>query len=111
VKTTKTKLVTVAVALTLIIFLTSAFNKQQGGGAKYLTMRTFQAVMGGGSKILIVYEDGKTEEIELEKYSVGNMLPNSVKINQAVNYLSDKGYELSTVTGAETSSLYVFIKK
>jgi hypothetical protein len=105
------KFITATLTLILIILLTSAFNKQQGSGNKYLTMRTFQAAMGGSSKIMIVYEDGKTEEIELEKYSVSNFLPNTVKINKAINDISNKGYELFSVTGAEMVSLYTFIKK
>ena len=110
-KTTTTKLLTATLTLVLIIFLTSAFTEQQGSGNKYLTMRIFQAAIGGGSKIMIVYEDGKTEEIELEKYAVGNFLPNTVKINQTINDLSNKGYELFSVTGAEMLSLYTFVKK
>ena len=109
-KTMTTKFLTATLTLVLIIILTSAFNSQQSNGNKFLTMRTFQA-FGKGSKIMIVYEDGKTEEIELEKYAVDNFLPNTVKINQAINNISNKGYELFSVTGAEMVSLYTFVKK
>jgi hypothetical protein len=108
---TTTKFLTATLTLALIIILASAFNKQQGSGNKYLTMRAFQATIGKGSKIIIVYENGKTEEIELEKYNVDNFLANTITINQAINNVSSKGYELISVTGAELTSLYTFVKR
>jgi hypothetical protein len=97
--------------LALVIIISSAFISQQSTKNKYLTMRTYQAAVGNGSKILIVYEDGRSEEIELEKYTVSNFLPNTIKINNALNDLSKGGYELVSVTGAELVSLYTFVKK
>jgi hypothetical protein len=105
-----TKLMMATAALTLIVFLTS-FNKPQTNGNKYLIMRAYEGAMGGGSKIVIVYEDGKTEEQDIDVSKPSNYLPNAVKLAQSINYIATKGYELVTSSSGDFQSTYVFIKK
>jgi hypothetical protein len=110
-KTFKSNLTLTACGLLLFLLAAFASNNPQPTGNKYLTMRTFEASMGGSSKIMIIYEDGTTEELDLDKYRIDNMLPNAVKINQAINKIAGKGYEFVSSSGGEYTSLYTFVKK
>jgi hypothetical protein len=106
---TTTKALIFSIALIPTIMLISSFTKQTTE-TKYATIRTVEAAMGGSSKIILAYE-GKTEELDLDKGSVGNMTPNTLKINQAINILASKGYELVAQSGGDYISMYSFVKK
>lgn len=78
----------------LSFFTLSSFFTQQSGN-KYLTIRTIEVINGiWDSKIVIMFEDGKVEEIELEKFRSRNFTDNSKKIHDALNYVAGKGYTL-----------------
>ena len=87
----------------------SSFTKQ-ASGAKYASMRVFEVYAGGPSKIVLVY-DGTAEKIELDKWGSSNIESNTIQINQAVNKLASKGYELVSQSGGDQVSLYSFMKK
>ncbi len=103
-----TKALIFSIALILTIMLVSSFTKATE--TKYATMRTVEAAVGGMSKIILVY-DGKTEELELGKGSNSNQTPNTLQINQAMNLLASKGYELVSQSGGDYISMYSFVKK
>lgn len=107
------KLTTLIVAIGLIIFTTSAFNKQQTGGNKFLTMRAIENGPGGSdSRITIIYEDNKSEEIPLKTWRPSNWTGNLQKINETLNKLSAQGYQLIATSGTDAlSTTYTFIKK
>ena len=81
----------------------------------YATMRVFdcnRAVgMGGGyiqSKILISYEDGSSEEVELLPFSDKNEVENMKRVTETLNKLRAKGYFLiSQSTSGEQGSMVV----
>lgn len=73
-------------------------------------MRTWE-VNDGAGKIVIVYEDGKSEEIILEKLHAKTFVANAIKINQAINGIANKGYELVTYGRGDYFTEYAFIKK
>ena len=106
---TTTKALIFLMALIPTIMLFSSFMKPTSEN-KYATMRTVEASMGGMSKIILVY-DGKTEELELSKGSNSNQVPNTLQINQAMNTLASKGYELVSQSGGDYISMYSFVKK
>ena len=106
--TTTTKLIFL-ILLISAIFLFYSFTKPTTE-SKYATMRTVEATMGGISKIILVY-DGKTEELELGKGSSSNQIPNTQQINQALNLIASKGYELVSQSGGDYISMYSFVKK
>lgn len=106
---TTTKALIFSIALIPTIMLVSSFTKPPTE-TKYATMRTIEAAMGGMSKIILVY-DGKTEELELSKGSSSNQTPNTLQINQAMNTLASKGYELVSQSGGDYISMYSFVKK
>ncbi len=110
-KTTKTPILLAALTLVSVILFTSAITQQKSSANTYITMHTLQVPVGIDSKICIVYEDGQTEVIELNRYTNKNIPLNLVIINEAINNISKKGYDLISVTGAETSSIYTFVKK
>jgi hypothetical protein len=105
---TTTKSAIFSLALISAIILISSFTKQTSG-TKYATIRSIETVMGG-SKIILAY-DGKTEEMGLENGTIKNMTPNTLKINDAINMMAAKGYELVSQSGGETISMYTFVKK
>jgi hypothetical protein len=117
-KTIKSNLVLAGSIMSLIIILASSFNKdnaQSESKGKYATMRTLE---GGGmtlltdNKIVIVYEDGKIEEIELAKSKSSNVTENIKKINDQLNIMSSRGYELFATSGTDMfTTTYTFIKK
>lgn len=89
----------------LFLFAVQTSFAQQGG---YATMRVFDCNKGVGmgvgyisSKIIIVYETGTVEEIELLPYSEKTEPENLKRITEALNKLRSKGYFLvaQTTTG------------
>jgi len=97
-----------------IVFLTSAISKQQTGEGKYLSMKVFEdySAAVNYSQIIIAYEDGKIEEIVLEKGKPSNRQVNLQKINETINKLSLKGYQLLTESGTDyQGTTYTFIKR
>lgn len=90
---TKKKKIQLAVVAVSIFILTSFVNLPTSGGL--VTVRTIEVANGiWDSKICIVYEDGKTEEIELQKFRDHTFAPNSIKISEVLNKLIGKGYTL-----------------
>ncbi len=113
-KTTTSKLLAAAITLVLIVFVASAF-KRTGTGNKYLTIRTIEVFNGlWDSKIVTLYEDGKIEEIELEKFRSRNFSENSKKINDAINNAANKGYTLVSSGGGAGDGVitnsFIFVK-
>ncbi len=95
-----------------LLFIAANSYAAYGG---YATMRVFdcnKAVgLGGGyinSKIFIVYEDGKTEEVELLPFSEKNEIENLKTINATLNKLKQKGYFLiAQSTSGEQGSVVI----
>jgi hypothetical protein len=89
--------------------------KQSSPGYKYLTLRTIEIPAGGypyEPSIIIIYEDGQSEQIQLGKFKESNFLSNTKKINETINVIANKGYELFSVSGNDImTSTYIFIKK
>jgi hypothetical protein len=93
------------------IFSLSSFTSQ-ADGPQYTTMKVLEYSAIYDPRILIVYENGKTEEIDLEKpKNSGNITNNVRKINETLNKLSKKGYHLHSFTGELNFATYLFEKK
>ena len=95
------------------------FGQKPGG---YASMRVFDANRSvslgtgfSGSKILIVYEDGNTEEIALLPYTDKNVIENMKRVNKTINLMREKGYFLITqyTTGEQGNLIsdYTFLKQ
>jgi hypothetical protein len=108
------------VLFTIFLVAFSIGYSQKPGG--YASMRVFDANRSvslgtgfSGSKILIVYEDGTTEEIPLLPYSEKNVIENMKRVNKTINQLREKGYFLITqyTTGEQGNLLsdYTFLKQ
>lgn len=82
---------------------------------KILTMRTLEGYKGALSSITIIYEDDKTETIELKNISKESISSNLVVINKTLNSIAKKGYELISVSGGGDTYIlvttYTFVKK
>jgi hypothetical protein len=87
----KILLVFSAVAAAVCFFSFKKYTPE--GGAKYATMRTFEGFGLYESKIVIVYADGKSDEIALATIKQKNVVDNLTKINNALNDLNSKGYK------------------
>jgi len=97
------------IATFVIIFFLTVTAFRSGGSASQFATMTVWELPGGAiydSKILIIYEDGKTEEIELKASKPNNWVFNKTKIVETLNNMSAKGYELFSVD----NSNYVFKK-
>ncbi|MBL7778381.1 MAG: hypothetical protein JNK66_08830 [Chitinophagales bacterium] len=105
--------------LTVLFLLTAVTGFALPNG--YAVMRVFdcnRAVgMGGGyvnARIVIVYEDGKSEEVELLPFSEKNVTENMRTVVKTLNKISAQGYLLiSQSTSGEQGSLvtdYTFHK-
>lgn len=103
-----------------IAMLLSISAYSQNGG--YATMRVYDCnksvSMGTGfiaAKIIIVYEDGRTEEVELLPYNEKNATENLKRITATLNALKAKGYFLiSQDTSGEQGAIvsdYTFLKQ
>jgi hypothetical protein len=105
-KSTPTKLFATTLAIMLVIFLISSFRPSDAG-SKYLTLRTWETF----DKMIVIYEDGKTEEFALDKFTAKNFVAVSLKVNQTINNIASKGYELVSSTGGDNITTYIFQKK
>jgi hypothetical protein len=87
-------------------------HSQEQQKNKYLTMKVVES--GGvnvlwDNKIIVAYDDGKIDEIPLEKSKPGNFAANLKKVNDEINNLSNKGYELIEMSGSDQlMTTYVF---
>lgn len=109
----KSKL-TISIIAICGILLLSSFLNQQAKGNKYLLMRVFEMPKGHpfDSKIIVVYEDGRTEEIQLERSKADNTVIVAKKINETINTIAERGYELVTITSnGGQSYTYNFVKR
>ena len=111
----------VFIAATMLSLLSSPAAAQKNTGG-YALMRVFdcnKAVgLGTGyitARILIVYEDGKTEEVELQHYSEKTELDNLKKVNEVLNKMKAAGYFLiaQSTTGDQGALItdYTFMKQ
>lgn len=110
---------TIAIVLGMILISNTA--KAQGTGG-YCVMRVFDCTkaVGAGSyyvnpSIIITYEDGGQEVIEIEHFSEKNEPEILKKITEQINYIKKKGYLLmtSTMTGEQGNMIseYVFMRQ
>lgn len=98
---------------TALLILSSFMMPQSNEG--FVTVRTIEISNGlFDSKICIVYADGTTEEIELEKFRDRSFGPNTAKINEVLNRLRAKGYTLVSASSGNgdgiLTNMYVFKK-
>lgn len=101
----------VFISLSAILLVCLAFSNHSNEQKNYAIMRTIESTLGNFSKIMIVYEDGKTEEIALERSASTNLLNNAIVINNTINTISNKGYELVSSHGlGDQVSTYTFVK-
>jgi hypothetical protein len=98
----------------LSIFLLSSFLTEHAP-QKFLTIRTIEETNGVDSKIIILYEDGRSKEVELEKFHAKNFKSNSKKIHDVVNGIASQGYSLVSHSCGNGDVLiigtYLFVKK
>jgi hypothetical protein len=100
------------ISLSVMLLVSFAFSNRSNEQKNYATMRTIESALGNFSKIMIVYEDGKTEEIALERSASTNLLNNAILINNSINAISSKGYELVSSHGiGDQVTTYTFVKK
>ena len=111
--------------LAVIFFLSlsiSAATAHRGGSSGYCLMRVFDvnkfAASGSGfmgSKIIITYETGEQEIVELEPYTEKTEPENLKKVILTLNKLKDKGYLLMSAnsTGEQGNIVtdYVLLKQ
>lgn len=112
----KTKHTLLIILITLSGFLIfSSFLTPQTQN-KFLTVKSVESLSGLiDSFILIIDENGKTEEIELEKFRAKNITSNALKLSEIINNKGAKGYELVTATSSGDQYIivntYIFVKK
>ena len=112
-KTMKFKVRIAFFSLICLFCLTSSIVASgQQSSKKYVTMRTFES-NGPDHQIVIAYEDGSVEQIDLIRpYKIVDFVANLKKINETINNLASKGYELVSTSGTDVqTTTYVFVKK
>jgi hypothetical protein len=116
--TTTQRILLSSLALAFIFFGTVAFTSEKTpppSGYRYLTVRTIEVINGmWDSKIVIIDENGDTEEIALDKFRSKNFTDNSKKIHEVLNQMAARGYRcVSSGSGngdALIISTYMFEK-
>lgn len=108
------KLITGTLAFIGIIMLSSFLNPDPAN--KFLTVKSVEIPNGlYDSYIVTIDENGKTEEVELEKFRPRNIISNAVKLSDIINKVANKGYELHSFTSTSDATFmvntYLFIKK
>jgi hypothetical protein len=98
-------------ALCAAFFTLTAFVQSEEAPS-YASVNSYETGIGG-SKILIIYENSTTEEIELEKAtSTAKVIANTQKIHETLNLMTHKGYGLvSSVTRITGMTKFIFQRK
>lgn len=107
----KNILATIAALLLLTLYANAQTNVKQA------TARIFESQSAELSRIVVVYEDSTSEIIPLQNWklfggvaSTNNILiENQKTINQFLNNMNSKGYELTKMTATGEAYLYTFI--
>lgn len=84
---------------------------------KQATARIFESQSKELSRIVLVYETGESEIIELENFKMlasssstnEVLIENQKKINKLFNDMAEKGYEISKMTTTGEVFLYTFV--
>ena len=114
-KTTYSLLITVCAVIGFFLF--NSFKPDaEIPGTKYLTLNVVEHPgLAANSFMVVVDENGKTEEILFDKFKVDNITPNTIKVNTMVNDISKRGYDLfqmsSNAIGGLLIDTYTFTKK
>lgn len=114
-KTTYSLIITACAVIGFFLF--NSFKPEPDVvGGKYLTLKVVeQPGLAANSFMVIVDENGKTEEVLFDKFKVDNITPNTIKVNTMVNDISKKGYDLFQMSSNSIGGLlidtYTFTKK
>ncbi len=109
-------------AISIILCLSTSFAMAQKGNGGYCLMRVFDvnkfAASGSGfigAKIIITFETGEQEIVELEPYNEKAEPENLKRVILTLNKLKDKGYLLMSAnsTGEQGNIVtdYVLLKQ
>ncbi len=114
-KTTYSILITVCAVIGFFLFNSFKTEPDTIAG-RYLTLKVVeQPGLAANSFMIVVDENGKTEEMLFDKFKVDNITPNTIKINTMVNDIAKKGYDLfgmsSNSIGGLLIDTYTFVKK
>ena len=95
------KLLPALLLMIIIVMVVAAFKPApQTGGNKYATLTFWEPTSNFyKTEIIITYEDGKTEEMELPRPSgAKSAVENNQKVNETINTICNKGYKIVCVT-------------
>ncbi len=109
------KIANLVLILAVIVFLMSSYIVKPENSQSIMTMRVTEVMNGMyDNSISIVYEDGKTENIQLQKLKYKDLHQNLAVINKTVNDLTLKGYTLFSTAqcGGDgmITTTYTFLK-
>ncbi len=101
--------------LTVFALLTSMVIQAQTG--KQATARIFESQSKELSRIVLVYETGESEIIPLQHWKLFGsasstnqiLIENQVVINNLLNDMAQRGYEITHLTNTGDAYLYTFI--
>ena len=81
-------------ALVLFFTICSNIGFAQTQGKSLLNMTTYESMDGGYSKIIVVDNDKKIEEIALAKFYYKDLELNQITINKTLLNYQEKGYKV-----------------
>lgn len=102
------------------ILLTSKISasspvKPPAGNEGIIIVRVFEAMYALPASIITVYEDGKTEKVDLGKINAKSMDMTVLTIHTKLNEIMNKGYDLAFTTGGNSDNVicttFIFKKK
>lgn len=114
-KTTYSLIITVCAVIGFFLF--NSFKPESDiTNGKYLTLKVVeQPGLAANSFMVVVDENGKTEEVLFDKFKIDNITPNTIKVNTMVNDISKRGYDLFQMSSNSIGGLlidtYTFTKK
>lgn len=100
-----------AKTLILSLFLTMAVFGLKAQDDGLLTITVYETALKGWSKIIVVENGNKVEEIELSIFSNQVMVEHQVAINNILRKYKNLGYKLISSSGAPTSGLIFVLEK
>lgn len=104
------KQVSIIGVMLLTAILATSFV-QKDNATKILTVRVFEMGIGSKMKISICDETGKAEDLIFDKVTSDNQLLRTEKLNQTLNDIAKRNYQLVSATGGDFSSTFIFERK
>jgi hypothetical protein len=82
------------IALAVCILIAAFFNKTAAQNSRLLTITMYESTDKGYNKIIVIENDTKIEELELQSFYYKNLDSHLIEINKIIMKYRNQGYKI-----------------